>query len=148
MKIEVDATHALKGLSEISSKVNDMSTLMGNLAGFLADVTEDAFQGEYDPNNNDGWAGLLPVTVKARQRKGHWPGKILQDDGNLASSITTSHGNDYAQIGTNKVYAAAHQFGIDEFVDRSGELVARPYIGFSPDDASEMEDMIADFLRL
>jgi len=148
MKIEVDAKNALKGLNEINAKAKDLEPLMKKLAGFLGDVTEDAFQGEYDPNNGQGWAGLLPATIKARQRKGHWPGKILQDDGDLASSIVTDFGSDFAQIGTNKVYAAAHQFGIDEFSDRSGELEARPFIGFSDQDAIEMEDMIAEFLSL
>ncbi len=147
MKITVESTHAIKGLKEISDNISDLTPLMKNIAGFLADVTEDAFQGEYDPTTGAGWAGLLPATIKARQKKAHWPGKILQDRGELASSIVTDFDSTSTQIGTNKVYASAHQFGVDSYPDRSGELEARPFIGFSPQDAEEIEQLIVDFLN-
>jgi phage virion morphogenesis protein len=147
MKISIDSTHAIKGLNNILSKVSNTAPLMEEIAGFLADVTEDAFQGEYDPSTGAGWTGLLPATIKARTRKGHWPGKILSESGNLASSVVTNSSDDFAEIGTNKTYGAAHQFGVDSFSDRSGELPERPFIGFSPQDADDIEQMIAEYLN-
>lgn len=147
MRIEVESTKAIKGLKDIKEKVDDMTPIMKQIAGFLADVTEDAFQGEYDPSTGEGWAGLLPVTIKKRSREGTWPGSILQESGQLASSIVTDYGSDFAEIGTNKVYAAAHQFGIEDFSDRSGELEARPFIGLSEHDVDEIEQLISDFIN-
>lgn len=148
MKISVDSTHALKGLNLIHQKIADPTPLFKDIAGLLADITEDAFQGEYDPTTGAGWAGLLPATVKARKRKGHTPIKILQEVGNLASSIVTDFDSTSAQIGTNKVYGAAHQFGVDDYSDRSGGLEERPFIGFSPQDAQDIEEMISDYLAI
>lgn len=147
MKISIDSTHAIKGLREILEKTTNTTPLMRDIAASLADITEDAFQGEYDPSTGVGWTGLLHTTIKARKRKGHWPGKILQDSGGLASSIVTDFGNDFAQIGTNKTYSAAHQFGVDSFSDRSGELPERPFIGFSTQDSEDIEQMIVDYLN-
>lgn len=42
--------------------------------------------------------------------------KILSRSGQLASSITMSVSGNNLTIGTNKIYAAAHQFGVDKDV--------------------------------
>lgn len=146
MQIELDTKEALKGLRKLEGKASDLSPLMEDISGMLADITEDAFEGQYDPETGIGWASLDPAYQSQRFRQGTWPGSILQVTGGLATSITTDFGNNFAQIGTNKVYAAAHQFGVKDFSDRSGELVARPFIGFSSQDAEEMEQMISDYL--
>jgi len=147
MKIEIDISQAVKGLNIIQSRINDLTPVMRPIAGLLADITEDAFDGQYDPSTGAGWVGLLPATIKARKRKGQVPIKILQARGELAVSVVTEYGKDFAQIGTNKEYAAAHQFGVESFSDRSGELEPRPFIGYSEQDAEDIESMVADFLR-
>jgi phage gpG-like protein len=53
----------------------------------------------------------LESTKASRAAKGKWPGKMLQVSGQLASSITTAHTNNTAQVGTSVIYAAIHQFG-------------------------------------
>ena len=54
---------------------------------------------------------ILESTRAARAKKGKDDGKMLQVTGRLASSITTAHTSNTAQIGTNFIYAAIHQFG-------------------------------------
>ena len=147
MKIDVNTKPAIKGLEVILNKTKNTAPLMQDIAALLADITEDAFQGEYDPTTGVGWVGLLPGTIKARKNKGHWPGKILQDVGNLASSVVTDFSKDFAQIGTNKEYAASHQFGVTSYPDRSGELEDRPFIGFSRVDVNDLEQMVAMYIR-
>lgn len=57
------------------------------------------------------WQRLSPNTIKDRQRKGYWPGKILQRTGQLKRSIISSYGENYAQVSTNLIYAAIHNYG-------------------------------------
>jgi phage gpG-like protein len=80
---------------------------MAGIATELANQTEKNFAAGGMP----AWHPLAASTIKERSRRGAWPGQILQDSGSLAASITPSSGSDYAQISTNKPYAAIHQYG-------------------------------------
>jgi len=57
------------------------------------------------------WQKLSDKTIEQRQRKGYWPGKILQRTGQLKRSIISSYGEDYAQVSTNLIYAAIQNYG-------------------------------------
>lgn len=57
------------------------------------------------------WQKLSPKTVEQRKKKGYWPGKILQRTGQLKRSILSSYGENYAQVSTNLIYAAIHNYG-------------------------------------
>lgn len=96
--IESDALR--RDVADITRQVDDASPLMRIFAGTLMDVTEENFASQGRPK----WLGIQP-------RPGREGGKILQDTGRLAASITPDHGPDYAQVGTNVVYAAIHQLG-------------------------------------
>lgn len=64
--------------------------------------------------NGKSWQKLSPGTIKQRKKKGYWPGRILQRRGGgdgLKASVQSSFGDDFAQVGTNKVYAAIHNYG-------------------------------------
>lgn len=69
MKIEVNASHAIKGLENLSKKASDLSPLMMEIAGFLTDVTEDAFDKESDPTTGDPWQGLSLRAIEERKEK-------------------------------------------------------------------------------
>ncbi len=57
------------------------------------------------------WQRLSHKTIKQREKKGYWPGKILQRTGQLKRSILSSYGDDYAQVSTNLIYAAIQNYG-------------------------------------
>lgn len=57
------------------------------------------------------WQRLAPATIKQRQKKGYWPGKILQRTGQLKNSISSQANETTAVVSTNLVYAAIHQYG-------------------------------------
>lgn len=88
--------------------------------------------------------------------------KILQDTGQLVSSIhVAAHGNS-VEVGTNKAYAAAHQFGVDKNVtvpshqrtsirgktyrvksfSRKMKLPARPFLVVQDSDVDDMIDAL------
>lgn len=57
------------------------------------------------------WQRLSHKTIIQREKKGYWPGKILQRTGQLKRSIVSSYGENYAQVSTNLVYAAIQNYG-------------------------------------
>ena len=57
------------------------------------------------------WASLRKSTIKQRESKGYWPGKILQRTGQLKNSIISRADETSAEVSTNLIYAAIHQYG-------------------------------------
>lgn len=94
-----------------------------------------------------------------RRIAGH---KILQDSGQLVSSIHVSARGNSVEIGTNKAYGAAHQFGVNDTVSvpshertsstgkryrvkahsKKMKLPARPFLVVQDSDVDEMVDVI------
>ncbi|WP_421173765.1 phage virion morphogenesis protein [Aeromonas enteropelogenes] len=108
------------------------------IAGILADSTEQAFADEKDPQTGVPWADLTPKHKARREKKGHWPGKILQMQGALAMSMTTGYGPTSAWIGSPMVYAAIHQLGgTPDMPPGPAAIPARPYMGI--DDVARKE---------
>ena len=62
---------------------------------------------------------------------------LLIESGSLQESIQAVTSQGEVAVGTNLVYAAAHQFGRDEI-----GLPARPYLGVSEEDADDIRDLI------
>lgn len=107
IKIKVADKELLDGVKKLSSKASNMSTLMSKVGGIMANAVEENFEKEGKPK----WKSLADATIKARIRKKRWPGKILQQTGQLVASIQTQHSQSIAVVGTNKAYAPLHQFG-------------------------------------
>lgn len=98
--IEIESQAVMATLGRMANAGRNMSPVMGAVATELARQTEKNFAAEGRPK----WLGIQP-------REGREGGKILQDTGQLAASISTSSDATSASIGSNKVYAAIHQFG-------------------------------------
>jgi len=105
--IEFDDSKMQTAFKLLIARSIDLRPAMQAVAGVMAASVEENFAQEGRPK----WPFLQPKTEKAREKKGRWPGKILQATGALASSIQSDAGKNYAQVGTNKEYAAIHQFG-------------------------------------
>ena len=93
------------------------------------------------------WQPLSPVTKRLRRGGG---GHILERSGELRESITHVLDGDELQVGSNKVYAAVHQYGhVFEQPTAFGtpEIPARPYLGLSKRDRGELVMLIEDFVR-
>ena len=117
---------------------------MKNIAGIFAYSTEENFKNEGRP---DKWIDLAESTKKQREKKGHWPGQILQVTGQLAASINTYYDNDSAVIGSNLDYAAIHQLGGQAGKNKSVDIPARPYILLQKEDEKNIIDAITDYLK-
>ena len=97
-EISLDASSLEHGLGQLLKNATHPRPMMKAIAAELLSITEDNFE-------NENWGGQIPW------KPTHRGGKILQKSGQLAASIHTASGSNFARIGTNKPYAAIHQFG-------------------------------------
>ena len=101
IEIKIDDSNLKQGLGQLLKNATATKPMMNSIAMELASLTEDNFADE-------AWGGSKwksSAAAKSRQ------GRTLQDSGQLAASIRTKAGNDFARIGSNKTYAAIHHFG-------------------------------------
>jgi len=109
IEIDVDTGEVSRKLQEAAEKLGDMTPLMRQIAKDLEDETRENFHAEGRPE----WVPLAASTIRRRKQKqgGDSTLQILQDSGQLAKSLHSEFGADFAWVGSNKVYAAIHQFG-------------------------------------
>lgn len=125
IEIKINDKEIQQLLKKLAAKTQNLRPLMKNIAGIMMDSVEENFEKEGRPEK---WTLLAKVTIKQRTKKGYWPGKILQMRGDLASSITSKYNDNSAVVGTNKIYAAIHQFGGDAGKNKKVKIPARPYL--------------------
>lgn len=100
-KIEVNDRPVIAALNQLAAAGQDLTPAMRAIATTLLSQTEANFAAEAGP------LGKWPA-VKDKKRQG---GKILQDTGRLAASVTPFWSANEAGIGSNAIYAAIHQIG-------------------------------------
>lgn len=148
-KVTISGDEAVqKALTAVAARVQDMTPLMRQVAQVLKFASEEAFEGEKNASTGASWTRLAPATVRSyvtkTKRRGEHP--ILQVTGRLAASLTTMVGKAFALIGTNVVYAAIHQFGGFAGRNLRTQIPARPYIGLTTTDMSDIEKAAVAFL--
>jgi phage virion morphogenesis protein len=165
LEIKIEDAELVQPLERLIKGLANASPLMAALAGDMLDEVEENFQQEGRP----AWMGLKPGTIAARQKKGHWPGKILQVSGRLASSSEPFHSNVTAGVGTNIKYAAIQNSGgktrphvirprnkkalafggrVVKKVNHPGSTIpARPFYVLSPARVLSMTNRVSDYLR-
>lgn len=145
IEIRIDNKVVQDALLKVAAKAETLRPLLKNLAGIMADATEENFSQQGRP---DKWQELAESTIKKRKKAGHWPGQILQVEGRLASSITTQYDDESAVIGSNLDYAAIHQLGGQAGKNKSASIPARPYLSLSNEDLEDILDSIKNYLNI
>src|SRR5574344_1885054 len=143
IEIRIDNKAVEEALLKVASKCEDMRPLMKNIAGIMADAVEENFEQEGRP---DKWQELAESTIKHRKKTKHWPGKLLQVEGQLATSITMQYDNESAVIGSNLAYAAIHQLGGQAGKGKNVKIPARPYLVLTTGDLSEILLLLFKYL--
>lgn len=72
--------------------------------------------------------------------------KILIKSNRLINSIVPNSGNNFAEWGSNVIYAAIHQAGGKAGRGHTVEIPARPYLGINADDEANIVDIVNQHL--
>jgi phage virion morphogenesis protein len=125
VSLDKDFQTMLNALAKASNP--DKRRLLDFIGKELCDITESAFANEADPATGAKWAPLKNPRGKAASEPGSTR-PILWDSGNLGLSIHRELLDDAVIVGSDKVYAAVHQYGSDTGWHGS-RIPARPYLG-------------------
>lgn len=129
-------------LTRAIAAATDLTPVMMDIAGHLADETRARFDSERDP---------MGVPWKKSRRAQEEGGQTLTDSGDLRGSIREDWGKDFAAAGPERsggaaIYAAIHQWGGTIFPRTAGALKfggrlvsrvvmpKRSYLGWTEDD--------------
>ncbi len=138
VELNLDNSKVLKKLHNLATAGEDLSPVMKDIAGIFADASEQAFNTEVDPNTGQPWEPLTEAHSNARKERGYI-GSILAMTGQLAASLQSDYGMDFAQVGSNLTYAAIHQHGgIADMRPSNAAIHARPFLGVSHEDREEI----------
>ena len=129
-----------EGLARLLARGRDLTPVMREIAGHLADSSAEAFAGEASPAGK-AWRPLAEATVRERLRKRYGAGPILERSGDLASRILADWDSSTAVAGTNVAYAATHHFG-----DARRGIPARPFLAVSRDTRAMIRETVIDHL--
>lgn len=138
-------------LQQLLARTDDLSPAMGDIARILVNATEDAFLNQASPFGFP-WEPLSDATLEEAARQGRTNPRILQDTGQLAGSVASDFGSDFAELSVGKVYAGIHQFGGQAGRGGRVHIPARPYApvdeaGELPDQTTEsILDVLSDYL--
>ena len=134
-------------LSKASAALADKTPLLRRIANTLQNVTEESFDKQASPFG-EKWKPNAPKTLQ--KKRGN---KILIQSGLLSQSFTQKVTGSSAQVGTNKEYAAIHQFGGKAGRGKKVNIPARPFMpikanGEIPKDFGErLEQEVVDYLK-
>ena len=134
-------------LERLSKALENKTPLLRRVANTLQNVTEESFDKQASPFG-EKWKPNAPKTLQ--KKRGN---KILIQSGLLSQSFTQKVTGSSAQVGTNKSYAAIHQFGGKAGRNRKVIIPARPFMpikanGEIPKDLGErLESEVVDYLK-
>ena len=108
VRIEVDTSNVQAMLQRLIDFGQNQREALKDIATYGEASTRERFKASAGPD------GLPWKPSRRVKKKG---GKTLIMKGHLLDSIVSDSSDDYAQWGTNRIYAAIHQFGGD--IDRA-----------------------------
>lgn len=109
--ITVDDREIAAGLQQLVDAGANLTPAMEAIGAALLFTTQRRFEAKAGPDGQ-AWAPFAPSTLK-RMPERRKPPQLLRDSSRLYQSLTYQAGADTAEVGTNVVYAAIHQFGGD-----------------------------------
>ena len=146
INVAVDDRAILAALRQLQNHTANLRPALKEIGEILKESTQKRFVNYTGP---DGvmWEANSEVTY---ERKAERSGIPLTDGGTLGESINYQLlGNDGVAIGSPMVYAAMMQNGGTraEFPQLWGDIPARPFLGISTEDESEILSILRSYLE-
>lgn len=138
MTMTIDLASALAGLNRLAM-LNMSPWLQGVGKKAQQSVQQRIQQVKQDPDNAP-WSPWRPSTEKYRTHKGNAGQGLLWDEGTLLNSIQMQADSGGVSIGTAVGYAGFLQDGTER-------MAARPFLGWSDGDVTEMEFSAIRFIE-
>lgn len=168
IKVEVVDQGVVQALTRLGKATEHLPTVLDLIGEILVDSTKQRFATSTGPDGQR-WAPNSQVTIlrymgKYKSSYGKKTGKLTKtgagraagkrpligESGDLARQIDKKVDGNTLYIGSTMIYAAAQQFGAKkhQFQGKApwGDIPARPFLGLSDRDRTNVLDTISDYL--
>ncbi len=143
LETQLDVTPIQQAFKRLQQLGADTTPITSGIAAVLASESEDAFASQSDPATGKPWTPLTPRYQAKLEESGRNGLMLQRTQGGLALSLSTMYDATTAAIGSNKVYAALHQWGGQPTMPAAPAAVpARPYMGLSQQGIADIVDII------
>lgn len=148
--VTLDADKAVAMLARVEAGAMNGLPLFTEIGSALEASTRARIETTKTAPDGTPWLDLTPRWAARKQKRGHAAG-ILTMRGDLLNSIDgiSSVGPNYVDIIAGPTeYAAIHQYGgTSDMPAGAAAIPARPYLGLSHDDVTEIDEATEDWLR-
>lgn len=136
----IGAGQVTKALNDVIKQGANLESAFRDIGEHLIESTQQRMRDEVSPDGTP-FAPLKQSTLD-RKAANNQVLKILRADGYLADTLNYQVGKNQLQFGSPQEYAASHQFGRD-----SANIPARPFLGISSDDETEILAILRGHLK-
>ena len=146
ISIKSDDSAVRRMIEGLLKRLSNMAPAMRVIGEIVHESIQTNFEEGGRPKK---WEELKSATIKQREKRGHWPGRILVESGvsgGLMGSITYKPYPKKVVMLANKKYAAIHHFGGKAGRGRQVTIPARPYMMVQDEDWREIEAALGDFI--
>lgn len=149
LDVAVDSSQLGELLAKLADRLGDLRTPLEDIREYLHQSTDERFRQQVGPDGSP-WAPLAPSTLA--RKKGP---RTLRESGDLQDTLRGQVQGDELLFGTDRPYGAVHQFGQKAGASGRnrhgssipwGDIPARPYLGLSAEDETEVLAIIEDWL--
>lgn len=110
--LELEVDELLSRMGRVVALLENPEGMLRSMAEYLLQRTEDRFipgaPGYQTSPDGEAWQALSPSYLRSKKKN---QDKILSLNGYLGRSFSYSVGDNELLVGTNRKYAAVHQFG-------------------------------------
>lgn len=147
IRIEFNDRDVNTALSRLQGLLDDLTPVMQEIGDTLVESTDARFDAQTSPEGVP-WAKKKQSTLdrQTRGKRGADP-RPLHYELHLRSQIFATSGPDFAEVGSNRDYAAMMQFGgqKEKFPHLWGDIPARPFLGLSEDDRAAVLEIVGEW---
>jgi phage virion morphogenesis protein len=140
--IEFNNDQITPALDRVAVALGDMTPVMGRMAEAWRKSTQNRMERGEQPDGTP-FAPRSPVTLERYAAQGFSFGAPLNRSGEMRQQLATESGPDFLRIGSNAIQSAVMQFGASP----SGDIPARPFLGISDEDETNMMAELAEWLE-
>lgn len=128
-----------KALNTMLARGLDLAPAFYEMGEHILESTQDRMSQELSPDGMP-WEPLSINTIEQKDLTNQSE-KILRGYGTLADTLSYQVNSNQLMFGSNLEYAATHQFGRDK-----ANIPARPFLGVSGEDETEILDILRSHL--
>lgn len=137
VSVAIDDKELQRFFTKLIQQTDDMTDIFAAIGEQQLESTAQRYKDQKAPDGKK-WARLKKKTIAQKSRNAD---KKLIDSGDLMGTYSYEADSDSLVFGSNRIYAATHQFG-----DEDRGIVARPHIGISASDELDISNLLAQQL--